>query len=161
MTTLVPMTEPEFAAFSVKVIAEYAAEKVASGEWTRGESPDLAAKALATLLPQGLATPDHHLFTIRPARDGPAVGVLWYAEQTRGGRRVAYVYDVYVDEAHQRQGHATGVFHALEAEALRRGLTGISLHVFGHNTGARALYERLGFFPTNITMFKPLPTGGG
>jgi hypothetical protein len=33
---------------------------------------------------------------------------------------------------------------------------GVGLHVFGHNAGARALYEALGYQPTNINMFKPL-----
>jgi ribosomal protein S18 acetylase RimI-like enzyme len=34
--------------------------------------------------------------------------------------------------------------------------SGIALHVFGHNAGARALYEKIGFGVTGITMFKAL-----
>ena len=44
----------------------------------------------------------------------------------------------------------------MEAEVQKRGLAGIALHVFGHNTGAQALYHRLGFVTTNINMFKQL-----
>ncbi len=88
--------------------------------------------------------------------EGLAVGMLWFAVQTRSGRRIAYVYDVAVRPERQRQGHALRAFRALEAEALRLGLTGIALHVFGHNRGAQALYARLGFEPTNIQLFKPL-----
>jgi ribosomal protein S18 acetylase RimI-like enzyme len=32
----------------------------------------------------------------------------------------------------------------------------LGLHVFGHNHGARRLYDSLGFEPTSITMRKPL-----
>ena len=45
---------------------------------------------------------------------------------------------------------------AAEAEVRRLGLYGIGLHVFGHNSGARLLYERLGYRTTNINMFKSL-----
>jgi RimJ/RimL family protein N-acetyltransferase len=36
------------------------------------------------------------------------------------------------------------------------GLSGIALHVFGHNHGAQALYAKLGFVATNINLFKSL-----
>jgi len=40
------------------------------------------------------------------------------------------------------------------------GLSGIALHVFGHNSGAQALYASLGYQITNLNLFKPLtPTG--
>ena len=40
------------------------------------------------------------------------------------------------------------------------GLPGIGLHVFGHNDGARRLYERLGYEPVNIFMYKQLVRSG-
>ena len=69
------------------------------------------------------------------------------------------MYDIAVHPGHQRQGHATRAFAALEDEVRRRGLAGIALHVFGHNAGAQALYCRLGYQTTNINMFKPLHSG--
>ena len=45
---------------------------------------------------------------------------------------------------------------ALEEEARRFGLTALALHVFGHNTAARALYEGIGYQITNINMRKDL-----
>jgi ribosomal protein S18 acetylase RimI-like enzyme len=41
------------------------------------------------------------------------------------------------------------------------GLAGIALHVFGHNQSARALYEKLGYAPTNLNLYKPLAAGAG
>jgi ribosomal protein S18 acetylase RimI-like enzyme len=67
---------------------------------------------------------------------------------------VAYVYDVLVCPEHQRLGHATRAFMLLEQEVRQRGMSGVALHVFGHNPGAKNLYEKLGFRATNINMFK-------
>ena len=148
------MTESEFAEFVRESIPEYAADKVSAGLWTHAESLELSRKSFHELLPDGLATPSHYLFSIRDAADEVNVGMIWIAAQERAGKRVAYVYDVSVKPEHQRKGHATRAFVALEAEVRRLGLTGIALNVFGHNAGAQALYLKLGYQPTHINMFK-------
>jgi ribosomal protein S18 acetylase RimI-like enzyme len=155
MTMLVPMTEPEYLQYVEASIPDYAAEKVASGLWSAAESLELSSKALAELLPQGRETPGNHLFTIFNG-ESAAVGMLWIAEQVRAGQRIAYVYDVSVRPEYRRQGYATLAFAALEDKARSLGLSGIALHVFGHNTGAYALYVKLGYLATNINMFKRL-----
>ena len=67
-------------------------------------------------------------------------------------------YEITADKSRMNvtAAHAARAFLALEEEVRRRGLSGIALHVFGHNDGARALYDKLGFRPTNISMFKPI-----
>ena len=154
---LVPMSESEFRAFVAESVASYAVDKIESGQWSREESAALAQKSFDDLLPQGLATPDHYLFTIRDDRS-ETVGNLWFAVQARARNRIAYVYNVSVVPAHQRRGHASRAFRALEQEARQLGLAGVALHVFGHNPGAQALYAKLGYRPTNINMYKPLET---
>ena len=54
-----------------------------------------------------------------------------------------------------------GACEVLEGEARARGLAGIGLHVFGHNPGARALDEKLGYETTNLHMFKKVPRADG
>jgi ribosomal protein S18 acetylase RimI-like enzyme len=39
-------------------------------------------------------------------------------------------------------------------------MAGIALHVFGHNAGAKNLYEQLGFRTTNVHMFKAVGLPG-
>lgn len=156
MIILVPMTEPEYSEYVAESSSGYAAEKVASGEWTEEESLGLAQEELNTLLPQGLSTKDNYLFTIRKAPDMPVLGILWYAVRKRAGKPVAYIYDIIINPEHQRKGYATAAMRKVEAEVLRRGLSGISLHVFGHNHAARSLYDKMGFTPSNIVMFKPV-----
>lgn len=160
-TTLRPMTPAHFSAFLQSSIPAYAQEKVTSGQWAPSQALQQARQAFDELLPQGLATPHHHLYAIHGGAEGEGVpvGVLWIAEQDRGTGRAAYVYEVSIDPAHQRQGHASRAFAALEDEVRRLGLNGIGLNVFGHNHGARALYEKLGYAPTSITMFKRLDAG--
>jgi RimJ/RimL family protein N-acetyltransferase len=149
------MTGPEFTAWLEASIPAYAADKVAAGQWSEAESLELSRKEYAELLPQDLETPENFLYTITDAQ-AIAVGVLWFAVKTRFNARVANVFDVIIWPGRQREGHATRAFGALEDEVRRLGLSGIALHVFGHNKGARALYARLGFQPTNIALFKPI-----
>ena len=153
------MTEPEYTAWLEVTIPGYAADKVASGQWSEEDSLALSRKEYAELLPQGLETPDNYLFTITDAQ-AIAVGVLWFAVKTKFSARVANVFDVSVCPARQREGHAFRAFLALEDEVRRLGLSGIALHVFGHNKAAQALYAKLGFQPTNIALFKPVGRTG-
>lgn len=154
MTILVPMGEAAFAAYLKSAVAEYARDKVTSGQWAEEDALALARAGFEELLPQGLATADNFLYEIRIAPEGPALGVLWFAVQERAGKKIAYVYDVLVRPEHRNKGHATRAFLALEELAAALGLAGIGLHVFGHNTRAHALYVRLGYRATNISMFK-------
>ena len=159
MSALRPMIEPEYAAWLKAIIPAYAADKVSSGQWSEEASMELSKKEYDDLLPQGLETPDNYFFTIVDSRSA-AVGVLWFAVKTRFSAWIAYVFDVSVRPDRQREGHALRGFLALEDEVKKLGLSGIALHVFGHNTGARALYTKLGFQPTNISLFKSVGPAG-
>ncbi len=155
-----PMDAPAFAAYLAQAIPAYARDKIASGQWSPGEAPALARQGFDALLPDGLATPDNVLFTLRDPSTNADVGMLWYAVEARAGRRIAYVYDVLVEPRRRREGLGTGAFEALEAHVVSRGLAGIALHVFGHNDAARALYAKLGYRPTNISLFKGVAPAG-
>jgi ribosomal protein S18 acetylase RimI-like enzyme len=155
MVNLAPMTESEFQAYLRPAIKEYAQEHVTSGHWRADEAIEKSAEEFRQLLPDGLASPDQHLFSIKNERD-EHIGMLWFAVTDRGGKRGAFVYDVRIYEQFQRRGYATQAFQPLEALARDMGLTTISLHVFGHNTAARALYEKLGFETKSVFMSKAI-----
>jgi ribosomal protein S18 acetylase RimI-like enzyme len=160
MTTLRPMSQAEYAAWVERSIKDYAADKAASGQWAEAEALELSRKENDVLLPQGLGTSANHFFTIVGA-GSQSVGMIWFAVKKKFDGSIAYVYDVAVWPEHQRQGHGTRAFRALEDEVRRRGLHGIALHVFGHNTGAQALYAKLGYSPTSISLYKPIRAPGG
>lgn len=155
MAFLRQMTNAEYAAWRAEVVPAYAADKIASGQWAEDEALQLSAKEYEKLLPQGLDTPENHLYAVLD-QEGANVGMLWFAVQKKFNTRVAYVFDIGIHEKHRRQGHGARAFRELEGEVQRLGLAGIALHVFGRNTGARALYAKLGYQPTNITLYKQI-----
>lgn len=155
MSVLRPMTPDEYATWLAEAIPEYAADKVAAGQWAAEGALELSRKEYEELLPQGPDTPDNHLFMVLDT-DCEAAGMLWFAVQTKFNARIAYVYDISIHEDRRRQGHGRRAFLALEDEVRRLELTGVALHVFGHATGARAMYAGLGYEPTNISLFKPI-----
>ncbi len=155
MPVLVPMSEAEYEAWLATTIPAYAADKVAAGQWAKEESLELSRMTLLDLLPQGLRTANNYLFNILDEQAG-TVGTAWIAAIEQAGKPIAYICDVRVRPECQRKGHATRALAAVEDEARRLGLSGIGLHVFGHNAEAQALYEKLGYRPTNISMFKEL-----
>jgi ribosomal protein S18 acetylase RimI-like enzyme len=156
MTVLDAMTDSEFATFAEEAPQDYARDQVEAGIWPAKESVHLAREAFNKLLPQGLVTPDHFLYVVRDASTRISLGILWYALRDRAGERVAYVYGINIKVEYRRLGHATRTLAALESKARSQGLAGIELHVFGQNAKARALYGKVGFHETNVTMFKPL-----
>lgn len=152
---LKPMTPAQFEAYLDYSAPNYAAEKVRAGNWVEEDSVELARAELNSLFPEGLATPNQHIFCVM---DGETeVGYLWIAERTQGHKTAVWIFDIVMHEEHRRKGYATATFAALE-DFVRKNLKSkrIELHVFGHNHGARALYNKLGFSETNIVMGKNL-----
>jgi ribosomal protein S18 acetylase RimI-like enzyme len=134
-----PMTAAEAASYAAGAIASYAASREEAGE--------SAALALATsrasfdeLLPGGRPGPGQHLMSVRV--DGVVAGLVWVGERWPAQ---AWVYDVEVDPAFR--GRAVGAAAMVHAARLARDLghPWLGLNVFGPNTHARGLYERLGY----------------
>lgn len=156
MSVLRPISDHEYTRWLEAVIPGYAEDKVASGQWPAESALELSRKEYAELLPKGKNTENNHILSVL-GTGGEVVGTLWFVEKERAGRRIAYVYDIHVALEHRRQGHAFRAFQALEPVVAGRGLSGIALHVFGHNREARALYRKLGYVATNINLYKPVP----
>lgn len=151
---LLPMGDSEYRRFLEWAIADYAEGKVRAGQWKVERAHELAEEALSSLLPDGLSTADQYLYTILDESAGGGVGYLWFG--VRGGEdgRYAALYEFVIHEGYRRRGYGTGALRALEAEVRRLGLEKIVLHVFGHNEAARALYRKVGYVETNVTMAK-------
>jgi RimJ/RimL family protein N-acetyltransferase len=152
---LMPLTAKQYEVWLPRAIAEYAEENVASGRWSADEAPERSRTDFAQLLPQGIATPSHRIWSIVRTSDREPVGVLWINVVEKPTPR-AFIYNIEIFPAFRRNGFATQAMLRLEDEAKRLGLDRIGLHVFGHNTAARPLYEKLGYVATNINMSKGL-----
>lgn len=147
------MTEAEFRVYREGAVRTYAEEKVAAGNWSADEALGRSEQEFSSLLPEGVASRNHHLFTVRNAAE--TVGMIWFAVNDAKPTDV-FICDFSVLEAHRGKGYGRGALLALEDQAKTLGVASISLHVFGHNRVARALYEKLGYKTTNVNMTKKL-----
>jgi ribosomal protein S18 acetylase RimI-like enzyme len=144
------MTPAEYAVFRPHLEQDYAANIAASGARSEVEARAQATDDLDRLLPDGLATPGHRLWT---AYDGSvAVGVLWVQLQDRSDGLHAFGYELEVREDLRRRGYGRAVVGGAFRACRDLGVQSVGLSVFGFNAGARALYEELGFRLTAQTM---------
>ncbi|MGH2501569.1 MAG: GNAT family N-acetyltransferase, partial [Ktedonobacterales bacterium] len=156
MVTLRPMTEPEYTDFIATSLPAYAADRARSEDVPLEVAQTSANEQIAQLLPQGYATPEHH-FWRAVAEDGAVVGALWVHHDVN--QRRAFIYDIVIEEAQRGKGYGEATMRALE-EALRPlRVTHIGLSVFGFNTTARALYDKLGYGVAATFMLKRIGEG--
>lgn len=149
------MGDDEFAAFFAESRERYARDMVENGGLDPEAAHTKAAHDYARLLPDGLKSAGQFLYVVED-EGGAAKGALWFADQERNGRRCAFLYDIYVDEACRGQRIGRLAMQRLEQEVRARGLSSIELNVFGGNTIARALYRSLGYAETFVGMRKRL-----
>ena len=157
MTRLEPMAPSDFDAYIANLVQHYAASHVRTGRWTAEEGPRKARAEVDQLLPSGLSTPNHYLFSIIAGEPPTKVGLVWLAIEPRGG----FIYDLEISAPHRRKGYAEEAMRMMEGVTREKGASTLSLHVFGDNEGARRLYRRLGYVETNVSMSKSLAGPSG
>jgi len=156
MIKLVPMTQPEFDKFLEHDIREYAQERTQAGFWSEAEALTRSRKEHKALLPDGLKSRYHHLYTIRESAHNEDVGVLWLKTDFDTSRATGFIFDLEIHEPHRRKGYARQAMQELENVARGMGLRQIGLHVFFHNQAARSLYEQLGYQTASMNMLKDI-----
>jgi GNAT superfamily N-acetyltransferase len=151
--TLRPMTKAEFAEFSDGMVETFAGELASSGM-----DPDQALEhsrvMFGELLPEGLSSPgmEFHGADV----DGVPVGELWLSTDAT----MAFVYNVEVRPDQQRKGYGSAIMNAAARRCRELGHPVLGLNVFGHNTGARALYDKLGYLISHDYVALDVPDAG-
>ena len=156
MILLEPMPENDLQAYLAETIPAYADDKVKAGNWLAEEALEKSRQSFEKLLPAGTNSPGQYLYNIIDTTQGVTVGMLWFGILTDTPHPSAFIYELHIFEAYQRRGFGKQAMLALEGEVKKLGLDRISLHVFGHNHAAQALYGQLGYDITNINMSKRL-----
>ena len=156
MIKLVPMTPQEFEEFLEHDIREYARERVRAGFWSETEALARSRKEHRALLPDGLKSRFHHIYTIQDADSGLAVGVLWFKTDLDSSRGSGFIFDLEIHEPFRRKGYARQAMLELENVARGMGLRQLGLHVFAYNESARLLYEGLNYRVASLNMLKDL-----
>jgi ribosomal protein S18 acetylase RimI-like enzyme len=145
-----PMTPEEYAEYHRDAVLAYAEAHVSAKSLPPEEARQRAIDEYAELLPEGAATPGHHLYTAR--NSDRKIGMIWFAERPHG----AYLYDIKVEPGLRGRGHGEALMRAMEHEVRSAGLKTVRLQVFGNNSVARSLYRKLGYIETNVVMAKEL-----
>jgi ribosomal protein S18 acetylase RimI-like enzyme len=133
--------------------AGYIADGVEAGQ-DPGEATKVADEQTTAMFPNGVPAPGHHLFRVED--DGQTVGSLWLGPESPDTPRSCWIWDITIDESHRRRGIGTAAMMLAEEEARLVGATHLGLNVFGQNTIARHLYERLGYSIVSLRMSKPI-----
>lgn len=154
--SLRPMNQAEFDAWLPIQTRDYAKDKTRAGNWSSSEALQLAQNQMSELLSQGVNTPGHRLWVVEDTKTRTAVGSLWVNIKDHKGGPQAFIYNIEMDESKRGSGFGTATIEALEDLLRKEGVKTLLLHVFGYNTAARRLYERVGFEITNINMAKKL-----
>jgi RimJ/RimL family protein N-acetyltransferase len=157
-TNIVELGDAPYREYRNHLVRDYAADKVRSGAWSQAEAEGRAARDVDGLLPEGPATHGHFLYSVKDDSMGADVGTVWFALRDSGVGRSVWIYDIIINENFRRKGYASRTLELVEDRARALGAKSVELHVFGHNQGARALYEKVGYKETSITMAKQMGT---
>lgn len=151
-----PMTATEFQRYLKPAIRGYAQMHIRAGDVDPKKALGRAKKDYAELLPKGLASPGHHLYSITRAEDGKPIGMVWFELKQRHGKRNVFIFDFAINKAQRGKGFGARSMSAIEQQAKLLGAVAVDLHVFGHNLAARGLYEKCGYRYTGMHMSKDL-----
>jgi len=150
---LTPMTRAEFAAWRDGAQGDLADELVAVGV-EEAAAGSRASSMLSDLLPDGLETKNHHLWTAR--RGHEQVGVVWFSLCERVGGTEAVVHDVLVEAPWRGLGLGRELMESIEAFVRDEGATSVVFRIFGHNRAGKTLCESMGYQVASTTMRKSL-----
>jgi GNAT superfamily N-acetyltransferase len=139
------MTGPEYTTWHTAAVAGYADQISASGLLTPDEARSRSETQFAELLPDGLATRDHSLWSLEAG--GDQVATLWLCHHQYTGR--TFVYNVEASPQHRGKGYGRAAMRWAEIVTLRAGDEVLGLNVFGQNAVAIGLYTSLGYHVTD------------
>ena len=139
------MTWDDFDAWAPRSVRDLAAGRVAAGLQETADADAFAEGLLLDLLPDGLATPLHHLWSVRCGPSDETVGHLWMRVRPLEREVEAYVLDVGIEPAARGRGLGRATMLAAERAARDLAATVVRLTVLAANTAARRLYDSLGY----------------
>ncbi len=133
---------------------EYAKDLVAVGQ-TPEDAHRHADESMARSFPSGAPSPGHAVFDVVDDA-GVTVGYLWIGPDTSDDSSAWWIWDIVIDADKRGRGLGRTAMVLGEEYARAQGARTLGLNVFGFNTGARGLYESLGYETTSVKMLKRL-----
>jgi ribosomal protein S18 acetylase RimI-like enzyme len=149
--TLRTMTEDEYADWYEHTLVGYAAAIGPARALTSEQALQQSGKEMAELLPDGLATKEHLIWSACSV-DETVVGNLWI----RARKPVPFVFNIEVNSDQRGHGYGRAIMLAGEEECRRLGFEQLDLNVFNSNETAVGLYNSLGYVTVAQQMRKDL-----
>ncbi len=149
-----PMNEETFKSYYQTSLEDYAEQHVIAGNWKEEDACLMAKNQFEELLPNGLHTNEHILFSIYEEEE--KIGILWLHVYTNDGVKQMFIYDIKLDEDQRGNGYGTDTMKALDDYAKSEKVKQIRLHVFAHNKRAISLYKKVGYEVAGHYMRKTL-----
>ena len=157
MIEFIRMSKREFNTYFKEASRKYAEEKVNSGNWSPEKAEELAKQTMKKLLPEGINTKTHHLYSIDDKKSNKRIGIIWFKiNEDSSSNQQMFLYDILINEKYRGKGFGTQTMKKLEEKAKELKCNKILLHVFGHNNSAIALYKKMGYKITNLMMSKEI-----
>ncbi|WP_322904660.1 GNAT family N-acetyltransferase [Paenibacillus campi] len=156
MIELIPMNTQQFIRFREQSMHEFAAEKVAAGEWAETEALQQALQSFSKYLPDGLETEGAYIYNVHDGERHEDVGYVWVQVNETPRGKLAFIYDIQIHEVYQNRGYGTQTMYVLERAMRQQQVHRIDLHVFGHNDRALHVYYKAGYHITDYHMSKTL-----
>src|SRR5829696_6994221 len=150
------MSDEEYAEFRERSEVSYAAEIAASRAVPLPAARRQAAEDHERLLPEGVRTPDHYLWTVYEG-DEP-VGDLWLHVETKPDGRHAFGYGIEGRQELRRRGYGRAITAAAEQKCREMNVVSIGLTVFGPTRPLRVCMRTWAFEVTLLQMHKHLST---
>ena len=139
------MTPKEYEIFYRWSVEHHAAELTQEEYLNPEEAIRETKKEVASMLPYGRDTKDHHFWTIEEARSGETAGFIWTIYEKTNGRKQCFLCDFAVWESKRRRGYGTEALRLAEKKAKADGCLECVLFVADRNTAADALYRHSGY----------------
>ncbi|MEV7603218.1 GNAT family N-acetyltransferase [Kitasatospora sp. NPDC089797] len=152
--TLRPLDVQHFPGWLERSRVEYAKDLVALGQ-TPEDAHRHAGETMARSFPSGTPTPGHAVFDVVDDA-GVTVGYLWIGPDMSDDAGAWWIWDIVIDADKRGRGLGRMAMLLGEEYARTQGAHTLGLSVFGFNTGARGLYESLGYETTSVKMRKKL-----
>jgi GNAT superfamily N-acetyltransferase len=112
---LTPMSEQEYAFWSVRSRQGYADDKMKANSLTREEADKIAADDFKRLLPDGQTSKDNYLFTAHDETKN-VLGYIWFIIRGAENNRKAFICDVVIEDEYRGKGYGTQIMELVEIE---------------------------------------------
>jgi mycothiol synthase len=154
---LIDLTPAEYEARRPSMAEEYAHDVALNFGVPVDRAREHAAHQIDVGLPDGVDTKGQLL--LKAVDDGREVGFLWLSLPGTVYPSMGWISEVRVDAELRGRGYGRRIIAAGESDLVARDVRRIGLHVFGHNDGARRLYERLGYRVLSQVRSRPIDPG--